>query len=481
MRAWLQQKWAVAASFKAALDDPEPAQRALLERYLRRNENTTFGRDHDFSRIRSYEDFRSEVPVRDYTGFEPAIAEIAAGAKGRLTEDPVLGFEETSGSSGNAKLIPFTPGLQREFERSLILWLHALKNRRPACLEGKAYWSLSPPARRRGHTSAGLPVGFESDVAYFPEETGAVLAETMAVTPDLARIENAELFWNETVRQLLACRALSLVSVWSPLFFLRLDEELRNHLKGPFTWNELWPGLSVLSCWTEAQSATWIPAVRERLGDVAIEGKGLLSTEGVVSIPWEGEPVAAVTTHVLECLDDAGEARPLWRLTKGQHYEVVLTTAGGLYRYRTGDVVEITGFMGRTPRLRFCGREGRSCDLAGEKLTESLAVEACRTAGGEVRFLAAGRGGYLAVGCGETGNPGAVEQCLRANPCYRQAVELGQIDPLRAIRLEPGQDAVLAEFFQRKQDCALGDVKIPGLVTAEEWGELQAELRWEFA
>ena len=50
---------------------------------------------------------------------------------------------------------------------------------------------------------------------------------------------------------------------------------------------------------------------------------------------------------------------------------MVLTTGGGLYRYRLRDEVEITGFSAECPLLRFLGKADRVVDLVGEKLAES--------------------------------------------------------------------------------------------------------------
>ena len=38
---------------------------------------------------------------------------------------------------------------------------------------------------------------------------------------------------------------------------------------------------------------------------------------------------------------------------QGQSYELVLTTPGGLYRYRNGDVVEVVGFHEKCPVIQF--------------------------------------------------------------------------------------------------------------------------------
>ena len=59
----------------------------------------------------------------------------------------------------------------------------------------------------------------------------------------------------------------------------------------------------------------------------------------------------------------------------GETYEAIVTTASGLYRYRTGDWLRCEGHtkQGR-PILEFVGRGALTCDLVGEKLNESFVV-----------------------------------------------------------------------------------------------------------
>jgi len=40
----------------------------------------------------------------------------------------------------------------------------------------------------------------------------------------------------------------------------------------------------------------------------------------------------------------------------GKQYELVVTTYEGLYRYRSEDIVEISGFSGSTPKYKFIRR-----------------------------------------------------------------------------------------------------------------------------
>lgn len=47
----------------------------------------------------------------------------------------------------------------------------------------------------------------------------------------------------------------------------------------------------------------------------------------------------------------------------GHAYELILTTRGGLCRYRLGDVVSVVGMMGQMPMVELQGRAGKSFNL----------------------------------------------------------------------------------------------------------------------
>src|SRR5439155_17517284 len=51
----------------------------------------------------------------------------------------------------------------------------------------------------------------------------------------------------------------------------------------------LWPMLSVISCWADGHAAAAASALSAAMPGVMIQPKGLLATEGVISIPFDGE------------------------------------------------------------------------------------------------------------------------------------------------------------------------------------------------
>lgn len=454
--------------WSAAPGDGWSRLRGLLEKHA----DSGFGRHYGFHAIRNPEDFRDAVPPMDYEAHRSWIERSAAGEKRVLACGEPIGFERTSGTSSRAKWIPLTTGLQEEFARGLASWFGGWRKRCPEVFEGRGYWAISPPGMAREITSGGLPVGGTSDVSYFPQEVGGSLADWLVV-PELSG-DTGSVF-EETAVALLETPDLSVVSVWSPTFLLGIDAAVRQ-LRGDKTWREIWPKLPLVSCWADASSTPWIPRLRERLGGIPIEVKGLLATEGITSVPdaIDGCPRLAAECHWHEFLDESGRFTSISDLNPGRIYEVLFTTGGGLFRYRSGDRVWVTGMgLDGWPRLRFVGRTGSISDLVGEKLHEDQVMEAL--AGRGFLVVDPDRPGYD-LWLDDVSRAVEIEKSLRRNPYFDQALTLRQLSPMVVKRL-PGDWCVrLTGALARHRGCRLGDVKTPVLLTRETTGEVESWL-----
>ncbi len=419
--AWMASYWSPYRSLRRAQENPAVAQAALLDRMLRANASSAYGRKFGFSRVRTAREFQSAVPIVGYDELRPWIERIIAGEQTVLTEEPVLMLEKTSGSSTAAKYIPYTSSLRREFQRAVGAWMFDLHAHQPAMVCGTAYWAITPLAREPEITSGGLRVGFENDTEYLGAAERFLLRKILAVPEEVAHVPELDTALYVTLRFLLQSPSLSFISVWAPSFLTILLEHLHNNaerlladlrdgaLRPPghlpdaiapalhrslradaararrleHAWREsgllgaqdLWPNLRVISCWTDASSRPVVPALRELFPGVHIQGKGLLATEGVVSLPLveHGACIAAATSHFYEFIEQPGAApRLLHELEANQEYSVLLTTGGGFYRYRLGDRVRVVGFAGSTPLLEFLGKEDGVSDLCGEKLSAAF-------------------------------------------------------------------------------------------------------------
>lgn len=482
-------------------------QARILKTYLQQNAQTVYGKTYAFAAIRTYQDFARQVPIiENYDAIRSYTEGVAAGQLKVLTQAPVLFFEETSGSTAQSKWIPYTALLKEEFQRAVSVWMSDLSQRCPGVFRGRAYWSLSPVLKKGYYTSGGISVGIQDDTAYFNPVVGYLLRQIMAVSSaDLLKKTDAQSFYTATLQSLLARTDLSFISVWSPNFFLQLDTFLQTHFdeilsapkdsfvqmtskrrdalryfsKKGFTWQDLFPDLSQVSCWTQAQAALWLPELQNRLGTVSIEGKGLLSTEGVVSIPFgeEEEPILAYTSHFYEFRhSQTGVVCDFSGLTIGQDYEIILTTGGGLYRYATKDLVRVTAKEQELPRLRFLGRQQTVSDMVGEKLHEAQ-VNTAITEGVKKYalahkgiFLYAVQQGYkaaykvlIAYDSEQTAMDFTrdLEQHFCQNPYYRQARDLGQLLPLENVFVPPDFAEKISQSIKQEKQIRDGDFKLP--------------------
>jgi hypothetical protein len=243
----------------------------------------------------------------------------------------------------------------------------------------------------------------------------------------------------------------------------------------------LWPHLKLVSCWQDASSKSFFNELKHRLSQAAFQGKGLLATEGVVTVPdREGRPALAVDSGFFEFLDDAGYSWVAHELESGTKYEVVMTTSGGLYRYRTGDCVICEGISENLPLLRFMGRSGLVSDMVGEKLTEEFVancLDGCLDGIPGFHMLVPcvrAKPQYVLVmdkciGIQTEAFKLSIEQSLSRNPQYAFARRMGQLDSLSVLLL-PNP---LASYVNRiiNNGARIGDVKVPALRPETDWLE----------
>ena len=458
-----------AARFHRAAAHTRATQASYLKRLWQSNQDCDYFRHY---RLRRAEDFRDKLPLVSYGDLEDWIEACASGRKNVLCCEPIRIFEPTSGTQA-IKLIPYTASLKAEFQRGLGAWIADLYGAKPTLMRGRAYWSITPPPVRAQRTAGGIPIGFEDDAAYL-SGSGQWLLRGMLAVPKAADLD-------ETIAQLLNCTDLKLASVWSPSFWLLLLERLRNNwdhwaclpsfskrmaggLKG------LWPQLSLMSCWADGPSERFLPDLRRDFPDLFIQPKGLLATEAFVSFPLLGRQGAALSlrSHFFEFLDEQGVSFLAHELVKGGVYEVVVSTGGGLYRYRLGDRVRVTGYYRECPLLRFLGRTGLVSDHFGEKLTPE-AVEPWLPARSGPCFVAFEDGGYVLYGEGDLSQAAREgENHLTTYFHYGLCRQLGQLKPLRAYQIE-GQP--WEAFYKRMESMGRrrGDVKPLALRLEENW------------
>jgi len=467
--------------FRIALFFPKHSQKKALRRILKNNRLTP-------------DQFRARQPI-SYEDLFPTIGKIMDGEIHALTQEAPLLLEPTGGSSSGTKLIPYTPSLRKEFQRAIDPWIAGLFLKWPSLLLGRHYWCITPstPIEQK----SAVPIGFDTDAAYLGRIQQFIARHTLAVPPD-----NTDDFEYSTLLHLLNTPTLRLISIWHPslltLLFqtleARFDElvqtletttprrarQLQNIGCVP---SKIWPKLKLISCWN---CSPWVDQLQELFPNAILQPKGLVATEGITSIP-QGQTcnIAAIRSHVyeFEC-EKTHQILPIWKIESGKTYHLILTTGGGLTRYKTHDLIQVDGFTGRTPRIRFLTRNNITSDLVGEKISLAQAETICQNIPCKHHFamIAPEKQGhqFRYVLYIDTDPMAEFDSYLETELCknyhYRHARKIRQLHPATVRRVQHGGQNFMNELLKPARQ--VGSIKPMALRTELNWSSiLSAELK----
>jgi hypothetical protein len=423
--------------------NPMRAQRALLAKILATNRNTTFGRRHEFSGIRSYEAFAAAVPVSTFEQLRPYVdAEIGCG-EAALTSEAPLCYVRTSGTTGRPKDLPLTATHLKALRRIQEIAIAFQHRSCPEAFTGSMLAIASPP--HEGVLQNGKAFGSASGIV--ARNTPRVVRETFVVPPAVLTIKDSRLKYLLILRLAVARADLTYIATANPTTLLTLIRFYRLHHaeliddvdRGDFFLGaklppevaiavtaqlranpqraaalrrlgprqaevriaDLWPKLGLVGTWTFASAGISVDALRQELRpETRILDIGYIASEfrGTITLGRRsGTGMPTLDTHFFEFVErdkwdrDSPEFLTLDRLRKGMDYYVIITTPSGLYRYFINDLVRVVGRLHRTPLLRFAQKGKGVTNLTGEKLYESQVLTAVRTAlddlGSTARFV----------------------------------------------------------------------------------------------
>jgi hypothetical protein len=526
-------------------------QRDLLIRRIARHADSQFGRDHHFGEIRTPADFRRRVPIGSYDRMEPYIDRVRHGDLGALfgpgTE--VLMFAMTSGTTNRPKTIPVTRESLRDYREGWTIWgilafdahFEILRYGLRPILQLASDW-------RESVTPAGIPCGAITgltahiqnplvrttycmpavasrikDIAskYYValrfsvyRNLGTIIAANPSTILAMARLgdhEHAVLIrdlFNGTIddRWQIPPEIRRALRLWTRIPHRRAARRLERIVErtGRLLPKDYWPRLDFLSNWMGGTMKAYLRGYPEFFGATPVRDVGLIASEGRMTIPIEDATPAGlldIRHHYFEFIpeDQAEHAEPetveAHELIEGRNYFIVLTTAGGLYRYNISDLVRCVGFHGTTPLIEFLNKGAHFSSLTGEKLSEHQVIAAVqaaqRTAGCPLKsYLLLPVWGdpphyALLVEEDDLAGPDVVEHLTEAvereigrhNAEYANRRETRRLGPVHILAIPPGS---WAEFQKRRLAKSGGTVeqyKQPHLIP--DLGQIDQFLRRE--
>ena len=220
---------------KTAIKD----QQSIMLNLVNQAQQTIFGKDHHFSTIKTYEDFKKSIPVRDYEDLRPYIDRVTEGESDILWPGKPKYFAKTSGTTSGVKYIPITkdsmPNHIATARNAMFNYFHQVGN--ADVFDGKLiFLSGSPVLESKG----GVPTGRLSGIVN--HEIPTWVKTNQLPSYDTNCIEDweskLEKIVEETIHQ--DMRLISGIPPWVQMYFERILEK-----SGKKTIREVFPNYSL--------------------------------------------------------------------------------------------------------------------------------------------------------------------------------------------------------------------------------------------
>lgn len=407
---------------------PVETQEKILLQIMEENKNTEYGKKIGFDKVHSVEDFQRIVPLSNYDTYSDYVDRMLEGEENLMMARKCKRYCTSSGSVGKPKVLPksgkdlwnmqcmgfaATPACASLWfkERGLkfpkqigpvaiILTGHKMKDGKMGNGAGQVPFTYLKPISKFFMTTPNdfmYPENEDAvDSTYFHlrfalERRDITFLGSMVVTLLTSMFDYLEANWEMICKDIemgtidpgVKCPA-DLRAKWEKKFKPnpKRAAEIRRECEKGFDTpiaKRIWPDF----VWSYGMVASnlefYVQKLRKYIGDAPIHNMGYAAAEGYMAMPVELD----VTDYVLLPrsiffefipLDDPDWKRPLTigEIEVGKEYEVIVTNFSGLYRYQIEDVVRVTGFHNKTPKIEFLYRNNLAMNIANEKTTTQM-------------------------------------------------------------------------------------------------------------
>lgn len=364
-------------------------QEQIRKKNIRKAATTQFGRDHGFEKIKSYDDFRSAVPVKDYEGLRNYFDQVKDGKANVLWPGVPKYLAKTSGTTSGVKYIPLTKdSIPNHFGTARnALFNYYAKSGHGGWVDGKMiFLSGSPSLTKTNGILTGRLSGIVNHMvpAWL---TGSQLPsyETNCIEDWEEKLERIV---DETLGQ--DMRLISGIPPWVQMYYERLLQK-----SGAGSVSELFPNFKMF-VYGGVNFRPYQKGLEKLVGKSIDSLETYPASEGFIAFQDEiGDPGLLLNTKsgiFFEFIPVAEYGKPnarrcsLGEVELGVNYVIILNTNAGLWGYNIGDTVQ---FVSLDPyKLIVSGRLSHFISAFGEhvigKEVESAMVKACAAHGAKV-------------------------------------------------------------------------------------------------
>ena len=364
---------------------PVEVQSELFSNLIDEAALTRFGIDHGFSSIKTVDDFKKAVPIRNYEAFKPYIEWLREGQQNVLWPSRLKWFAKSSGTTdAKSKFIPVTKEALEECHYKGGKDLLAL------------YYNQKPDARV--YSGKHLVLGGSSKINPFNDEgyTGdlsAIIIRNLPVWVEIMRTPSRDIAlmdnWEEKIEMIARTtmdediHMMAGVPSWTLVLLKRILE-----LKGADNIKQVWPNLELF--WHGGvsfkpyrdQFSRLIPSSQMSYVETYNASEGFFGIQDRLNADDMLLMLDYGIFYEFMPMSEYGKENPktvsLKEVEVGQNYAIVISTNGGLWRYLVGDTVRFTSTF--PFRIQVSGRTRHYINAFGEELIVENADEAIRRA-----------------------------------------------------------------------------------------------------
>ncbi|KAK2423960.1 indole-3-acetic acid-amido synthetase GH3.6 [Trifolium repens] len=377
-----------------ATSHADEIQKNVLAEILSHNANVEYLQRHGLNGHTDSETFKKLLPIISYEDIKHDINRIANGDTSPiLTSNPISNFLTSSGTSGGErKLMPAT---EEELGRRYFLYsllMPILSQFVPDLEKGKGMYLMfiknesktpggikaSPVLTNYYKSSHFLNRSYDPYTNYTsPNETVLCLDSYQSMYSQLL----CGLCQNNEVLRVGAVFASGLIRA---IHFL--EKHCKNSWQGIIT--RLWPNTKYIDVIVTGTMSQYIPTLEYYSNGLPLVCTMYASSECFFGVnlnplckPCQVSYTLIPTMCYYEFLPvnrsndppnekEKQELVDLVDVKLDQEYELVVTTYAGLYRYKVGDVLKVTGFKNKAPQFSFVCRKNVVLSIESDKTDE---------------------------------------------------------------------------------------------------------------
>jgi hypothetical protein len=348
------------------IKSPIKTQQKVFKKLILTAQKTAFGKDHSFDKIKSYEDFKKQVPITDYEGLKPYIERVKQGEKDVLWNGKPIYFAKTSGTTSGAKYIPITrasmPFHIKAARNALLYYIYNTGN--AEFVNGKMIFLQGSPVLKDVN---GIKVGRLSGIVahYIPP----YLQKNRLPSWETNIIEDWESKVDKIVEETLPqdMTVISGIPSWVQMYFEKIQERTEKTISQVFpNFNFfIYGGVNF-----EPYKAKFEKLIGKKIDYVelypASEGffayQNTLKDEGMLLLLNSG--IFYEFIPVEEYHNENPTRISIKDVKLGVNYALILNTNAGLWGYSIGDTVVFTSL--KPYRIKVSGRIKHFISAFGE-------------------------------------------------------------------------------------------------------------------